>query len=636
MNALFYASARILSTLIACVVLATILSPHFNPALKAALTSDSFAAHTDNLLITLIATISLASGYLVCRLGITKCGILPKVLEGKFFYPVFALIALCVGYFCWGYDYHQDDEVSQAVQGHIFASGQGKLPTIYCAFVTTLNMVCDKTGLYAQYPPLHSLFLALFGYPSPLLLLGIAFFISEITKRYFGYSSVKYVRFCILASPFLYILGMSYMNHVSALFFLAMAAWLFLRGNHYWAFLPLVLASQIRPFSSALLAMTLGLATLWQKRSFASALILACYAGVMLLCQLLWNFYTTGDPWLSPFIKLWGDFHLFGFRIDAQGRYFGLSRALIHLGKSIIALDVSILTFPSILIFAFSTVWIRSFRYHIGVLFASLLPAMLFFYWHNGVYAGPRLWFEWLFIFLPLFAYLLRYLNVRFQMVAKRKGMEGLLSSSIVAFSLLAVFIFFPLLSKLKNIRQHGNSLKPLLQEYASENSVYFVKVTRKERMVAELRAAGLNGSIIEMSTSDNIEFRRHGFSLCELYYLADRVGDSTDLTYIKSLRPHLVQFTLAIKECEATLREQDLKLNPDYDSHLIPLPYLVTLNTFKPGDPLVVRDLGPEKNQEFIDYLLKTEMITRDFKSFFVSADKVGDEYKIRLSERS
>ena len=316
------------------------------------------------------------------------------------------------------------DSIVQLFQARIFETGvlAAPEPPPGGAFATQ-HMLVDERGWYSQYPPGNSALLALGGpgreWVVPILLTALtAVFVFRFTDRAYGRTTAVLAGVLLALSPFFWIMGASYMNHVPTLFFVALALMLFGeweigRGSGWLllAGLSLGAAALSRPLTAGALTLVFAawvLPSAIRERRARYLVIPAIGFLIVAVLYPLFNAATTGDPMLPGYLKLWGGSHGLGFHESPWGDRHtpltGFRNELVDL--SLLSLFLFEWPIPALAflgaLFAFG--WDRpgwDRRLLAGFL---AVPAAYFFYWHRDGYLGPRFLYSTLAFAVPLTA----------------------------------------------------------------------------------------------------------------------------------------------------------------------------------------------------------------------------------------
>ncbi|MFW6206838.1 MAG: glycosyltransferase family 39 protein [Gemmatimonadota bacterium] len=401
---------------------------------------------------------------------------------------------------------HLIDSVVQLFQAKIFASGALTAPSPPDGgFFSTLHMLVDEAGWYAQYPPGHAGLLAVgvaAGVPwlAPLVLsLGSAGLMYASARRVYGPACARLTLVLLVLCPFFWFMGASFMNHVSALFFVSLFLYLFVRwdgnGGAGWAVAAgaaLGAGALIRPLTAVAVAVPFATFALvsgsrgktarrrsrggedgvtsgggpdapseedseedavsvaasddgrgWTGLRGLGPVVLAGlgFAAVASL-YLLYNAQTTGDPLVPGYLKLWGESHGLGFHETPWGGEHtpltGLRNELVDL--ALLNLYLFEWPVPALLPVgaAFALGWTtEGWDRRLLVAFLAI-PAAYFFYWHRDDFLGPRFLYSGLVFVLPLTA---RSLLEAADRLRGRAAQLGNLFRAVDAGAWMAVFL---------------------------------------------------------------------------------------------------------------------------------------------------------------------------------------------------
>ena len=458
------------------------------------------------------------------------------------FMLLFALLYFVSGQ-AFNFRPHLIDDIAQLFQAKIFALDLVKAPTPpLSGFFMIQNVLMEPDGWFSQYPPGHALLLSAglrmkLVWLVPLLLsLGSASCIYRLTDLLYGQRCARVSLLLLLLCPFFFFMGAGFMNHVSELFFLALAFLAFARwekqARWHWIFLTglaLGVLLLVRPLSS-LLAGSLILLFVW-PRCLNKVHLPACAGGLLaFLCcagfYCLYNFATTGDFFLPGYVKLWGTGHGLGFHVSPWGQS---HTPLLGLRNELA--DISLLSeylfewpIPGLWPLALFLVsggklsqWDRRL-----LLSALAFPVAYFFYWHRDAFLGPRYLYPVLVFLIPLTAAAICGLyeslaEFSFRVPGGSKTIRAqnlLLALLLVCFSYALVW-GVPL--RFGIYRQSLSAMKLDLAAEAKsagiEEGLVFVSVSWGSRIVANLREAGAPASLVEEA------YRR--VDHCELHKLS-------------------------------------------------------------------------------------------------------------------
>ena len=228
---------------------------------------------------------------------------------------------------------HVQDEIAQLFQAKIFAQGSltAALPPLTEFFRYYYDNMLFTDRWYSQYPPVHP-FLLMFG-----VLLGIPWIVNPVLAAcsvfpLYGFARAfveeNEARFSVLLfciSPFVLFMSASYMNHVSALFFLLLFLYCTekaLSDGSVWhgciAGIAIGAMLNIRPGEAVVVGLPFCMA--YAARSIIKKrydLLIACIVGgcIMVALLLCYNFATNGESaalWIQSALAdrtIISDFH---------------------------------------------------------------------------------------------------------------------------------------------------------------------------------------------------------------------------------------------------------------------------------------------------------------------------------------
>ncbi len=332
-------------------------------------------------------------------------------------------VLLAVSWFVFRHRPHLVDSVVQLFQAKIFAAGMVEAPLPPARpFFATLHMVFDATGWYSQYPPGHSILLTpgvWLGMPwvvPVLLTMGAAALLVAFASTVWDHATAILTGILLLICPFFWFMGASFMNHVSALFFVSavlfcLARWDAADGIRWPALAGAALGGAFlsRPLTALAIGLVLGIGVLVDRRGWRPVAGGILAFGAVASVYLLFNAATTGDPLVPGYVELWGHAHGLGFHLSPWGEvHTPISGARNEL------LDLSLLNvflfewpIPSLLPLgvALAAGWFTDDRWA-GRLAAAFVavPAAYFFYWHRDAFLGPRYLYSGIAFVIPLSA----------------------------------------------------------------------------------------------------------------------------------------------------------------------------------------------------------------------------------------
>ncbi|MFQ5678151.1 MAG: ArnT family glycosyltransferase [Gemmatimonadota bacterium] len=420
------------------------------------------------------------------------------------------------------------DSVAQLFQARIFAAGAVSAPgPPNPPFFLIQHLLVDGGRWYSQYPPGHAALLAIglrlgAAWAVPLLLsLGTSLFLFRFSRTVYGETTALWTLFLLILSPFFWFMGASYMNHVSCLFFLALGLYVWARweqgaGSGWLAGAGAALGGAFlsRPLTALAAAAVLApmaTAAAWRRGRLAH--LAGGAAGFLAVASLylLYNAWTTGDPLLPGYIRLWGSDHGLGFHATPWGDLHtprtGLRNELVDLAL----LNVYLFEWPIpalLPIALFFLAGLGSERWDARLLVGFVaIPAAYFFYWHRDARLGPRFLYGGLVFLIPLTARAIPALLRRLDGLTPARLSRALPGGWAVpaAWLLLLCGGYALAYAVPQRFRVYSSSLPSMREDLAREaaeagisEGLVFVSVSWGNRLLVRLRDLGLPASLVE------------------------------------------------------------------------------------------------------------------------------------------
>jgi hypothetical protein len=311
------------------------------------------------------------------------------------------------------------DSLAQLLHARFWAEGRLAGPADDGGgFWLIQNSLFTERGWVSQYPPGHVLVLAAFllaGVPwaaGPAMVGVTVLFATLIADRLLPDrpATARAAAAVFAASPFFLFLGASFMNHVTAAAALSVAAYALLRAwqsRAAWALLAgagFGFAFATRPLSALATAAALLLtAPFTITRARRRALLARVTAFVTLgalpfaAALLLYNTYFFGSPFVFGYELALGPRTGLGFGQDPWGNLYGLREAVAYTSADLMALGTHLLEtpLPAVLVVGLFLV-LSPVTAGVRVLLAWATAPVLanVFYWHHGLFMGPRMLHE--------------------------------------------------------------------------------------------------------------------------------------------------------------------------------------------------------------------------------------------------
>lgn len=352
----------------------------------------------------------------LCRRAYRRLGLLPRGVFALALFAFVLVVCLLGSHFVLGRIPHVVDAVDQLFHAKILLSGATWAPAPEPGgFFHMAHMIREGGRWYSQYPPGHSLLLALgllarvpwtvnplFAALSILLLYGIG-------REIYDEKTARWAALCGALSPFVWIMGSSFMNHTTTMFFFCLFlfgyARLLRRGRPIdagLAGLALGCGLCIRPWTTVALALPFAIHAIVrlmrsERSRFAPGLVVLLLVLAIPLGGLLaFNQSTNGDPLTFGYEVAHGTNTLPGFgHTGLEGRdrvhspYWGLAYTLNNL--NVLNQYLFGWPWPSLLLPLIGLIGFR--RSSWDVLLAASVAALLlayFLYWYHDWAYGPR------------------------------------------------------------------------------------------------------------------------------------------------------------------------------------------------------------------------------------------------------
>jgi hypothetical protein len=444
-----------------------------------------------------------------------------------------AAVLVLVSHVAFGHRPILVDEIVQLFQARIFAAGRIAAPApALPEFFVTQHVLIDRGLWYAQYPPGHAALLAVGARIGAAWLVPIALTVASaallhaFALRAYGRREARLSLLVFAASPFVWFMGASHMNHVSSLFAVSLFLLLFARweerpsaGRAFAAGCALGLGALSRPVEClavgavfAAVAARAALGPPVAARTARPRHLALAGAGLALTVSpyLAWNAATTGDPLLPGYVKLWGGSHGLGFHATPWG---GIHTPLAGLRNELT--DLALLAeylfewplpalWPAGLLFALG--W-GSRRWDARLLASFLaVPAAYLFYWHRDAFLGPRFLYVCAVFAAPLTARAILEGARRLPDRAPRPRLLRLpaprTAAGVVLVLAAGYAIFYAAPARLRVYASGMPSVKADLEGDARRaglrHALVFVPESWGSRILAAARAAGVPASLAE------------------------------------------------------------------------------------------------------------------------------------------
>ncbi len=480
------------------------------------------------------------------------------------------------------------------------------------------NMLMTETGWVSQYPPGHLLVWAAFtriglGWAAgPVLFALTAGLLANSFERLLPVerrAQARVASLLVAASPFLLVLAGSTTSHVTAGAAGALALWAALRardGRLSWAVLAgaavglMVLA---RPWTGLVLGplLTLGVWLEGGGVTLARRALLPWVGGGTPFALLLfwWNGATYGAPLTFGYEALYGPAHGLGLHVDPWGYAYGLRELVAYTASDLIQFGALLLETPVSLVLVGALFLIAAPEVPRGtrvVAAWALLPvAAQAFYWFHA----PRMLSEatpaWI---------LLGALSLAHALERATPALRAGLWTGTVAAGLMTI-AFLP--GRVRSLAWPEETLSRItVPEDQAADALVFVHAGWDERIAALLQATGMRGDSIQPI------LRRNDFCRLQEYARARLAGTTgislpvIDLEQTYEERPGMISLRQpggsVVWRGEGVEWSERCVLEMSADRFgavaLAPLLWQGDLPELERGEPMFVRDYGPEWNE--------------------------------------
>ncbi len=310
------------------------------------------------------------------------------------------------------------DSQAQLFHARIFLSGHLMLPSPPSPLHFLADHVIVEPAFYSQYPPGHTVLLALGELVhapflvNPLLGTATLLLLRRVGEALFDRRTGRRAALLALGSPFVLWMSSEAMNHASAAVLILLTTLAILRTiaassepSHRRALGWSILAGLsiggvllIRPVTAIALGLPLAVLTLhglYRRPALVIAMALSFAAMASLL--LAFNEATNGDPFLMGYVVRWGPEHSLGFHASPWGTAHTPLRGLDHTQSNLVGASVFLWggSFPALALVVLGALRDRA-RLVTSVLVAMpvMVLAIYFFYFFQDLTFGPRFLYE--------------------------------------------------------------------------------------------------------------------------------------------------------------------------------------------------------------------------------------------------
>jgi hypothetical protein len=410
------------------------------------------------------------------------------------------------------------DATSQLMQARYLAVGS--LAGATSPFWHLQQSIGTAAGWVSQYPPGHVVLLAL-GYSigmvsivGPVLLALTVYFGARTAELLFPENKLTARAGALLLalSPFLLAHAGAYMSHTSAALFLTLALYGALRADFNGRGLLLTGAAlgalfTVRPLTAVTAGAVLYAFVLALGKQRAGALISLLAAGTpFVLAVGAYNAHFFGSPFRFGYEAALGSAGALGFGVDPWGNEFGLLQAIAYTSAELVALNLQLLesALPAVIVVALFLVLAPRLssgdRVLLALAFAPLLTHL--FYWHHGLFMGPRMLNEYAPVWCLLFARAALALPA---LLPAREVFAGYSPRALCAATLAVGILAMAALSPIR-LASYATPASPARAALATvrEPALVFVHGSWEDRIGMRLAAAGMRLDSVETLVRQN------------------------------------------------------------------------------------------------------------------------------------
>ena len=326
--------------------------------------------------------------------------------------------ASAISWFVWEGRPPLTDAWAVLIQARYLAAGHLAAPAdLPNAFFIVANTFVTDVGWTAQYPPGHSMLLALgliAGIPwlvGPLLAGATAAMVVLLGERLVPENPLvgRLAGLVAAASPLLALPSAAYMSHAPAALLTVLAAYAGARaraGRIEWmvlAGLSIGVAFAVRPLTGITLGLVAGLGSWWAAPGITIDRRGAVrHWGAAILCALIpaasvawYNATLFGSPFEFGYTAYLGPGHAPGFHANPWGQPYGLAEAIAFTTTDLVSLGVSVLRMPLSAIFVLGVFLSITPRLtpaaRLVAIWGGFAVANAAAYWHHDLLLGPRM-----------------------------------------------------------------------------------------------------------------------------------------------------------------------------------------------------------------------------------------------------
>ncbi len=527
------------------------------------------------------------------------------------------------------------DAFAQMLQARYWAAGLLSGPADATApFWGIQNALFTERGWVSQYPPGHvALIVPFLWLGAPWLLGPVLVFVTVVcmgllAERLFAADPViaRLGTLLLALSPFFLFVSGSLMNHVTTAACTAAGAYSLHRawtGRARWALIAgacLALSLATRPLSTLAMGMAIGALTmmLWRRPARHAAAVGAWgIIGAMPLLTLwfAYNSYFFGSPFRLGYDIALGPAMGLGFHRDPWGNRYGPVEALAYTSSDLITLGVNLFETPVSALLVIGLFLLtarrlpRSAWLLVGWAIAPVLANVL--YWHHGLYMGPRMLHEaapaWVMLFGVSAIGLVRRVPAQAALAGRYFARPALAATLVACFAISLVYL------APRRAASYGGSWISIARTPVPRPdgaSIVFVHDAWNARLAMSLAARDMRLDLVETLIRQNPTCRVDEYvravvagddaAAAQMMGALDTVPRANRLPIPVELAPGDGMRVAAGEVLTGPCMQQALSDRFGIID-ISPLLWQAELHGRAGDGPLIVRDLGPERNARLL-----------------------------------
>jgi hypothetical protein len=530
------------------------------------------------------------------------------------------------------------DAMVQLAHARFLAAGHLSGPVDqFSEFWHLQNSIATPNGWVSQYPPGYVALLALgmrLGVPQlvgPILVGVTTLFTALVAERLFPDDRVvaRLGAVMLALSPFFLGLSGAFMNHVGAAAFISAAVYCALKsrdtGGFGWAILTgaaVGVVFSIRPLTAVVAALVVAFIWLVGSSMRRSELLdrflrltLGAVVGIAPFLAAIgaYNLHFFGNPVRFGYTALVGPLVGPGFHRDPSGHIYGPLQALGYTSTDLAMLSMNLLETPIPVVGVIALFLLFAPEFALGtrvVALWALLPLVAnAFYWHHGIFMGPRMLNEW----APAWVLLTAIAAVGLvRRISPNKTFGSYSPRGAVTITLLLAWLAAILYLGPQRLARYGGSwmASSRMQIPATTRpSLVFVHGGWRSRIAMRLLAHGFRADSLEAAMALNGTCEVHNFANWYAAKSGERTGNPPPLNFdfrapnktrtIQIAQSDEIRFDEARPFVRSCLRQMVADSLGIID--ISPLIWQSDMPGLDGAGAMIVRDMGPEDNASLV-----------------------------------